>query len=431
MTELSCSLAPTLRLPRRMPSAARAVLRMLASLRHGHLLVRLPDGEEMRFGVPDGAAAVFNVHDLALFDTVLARGDVGFGEAYIDGQWDSPDLAALLGLLVANREVIAAALYGNWMALVGARLRHRFNANTRQGSRRNIMAHYDLGNDFYARWLDPTMSYSAALFTGEDGAGDVGAPAAAQRAEDGPLAGQHGDAQLADAQLAKYRRILRRLDVQPGQHILEVGCGWGGFAEVAAGEFGARVTGITLSPAQLAFARERIERAGLAERVELRLQDYRDLEGRFDHIVSIEMFEAVGEAYWATYFAKLAALLPPGGRAIVQTITMHESLYANYRSGTDFIQQHVFPGGMLPSKSLFIRGAWAGGLMVREAFAFGRDYARTLAHWLQRFDPAWPQLAGQGLDERFRRLWRFYLAYCEAGFAAGSTDVVQFELEKA
>jgi cyclopropane-fatty-acyl-phospholipid synthase len=406
MSELSARIPSLAGFGRALPASARAVMAMLQRLRGGRLALRLPDGAELHYGDGGGAMAVLTVHELSLFDAVLAKGDVAFGEAYIDGLWDSPDPAALLSLLANNREAIAEALYGRWVALVGARLRHRFNANTREGSRRNISAHYDLGNDFYAAWLDGTMSYSAALFA------------------------DSGQRDLAEAQCAKYRRILRRLDLRPGDRVLEIGCGWGGFAELAARESGARVTGITLSPAQLAYARQRIDAAGLAGQVELKLMDYRDLGGRYDAIVSIEMFEAVGEAYWPVYFAKLAELLPSGGRAVVQTITMREALYERYRSGTDFVQQHVFPGGMLSSKSLFIRGAWSKGLMVRDAFAFGADYARTLAHWARRFEVAWPAIQAQGFDERFRRLWRFYLAYCEAGFASGQTDVVQFELER-
>ena len=415
MTDITCRERPLMEMAERAPSlprAARATIAMLERIKGGRLTLHLPDGSEQHFGEAGGPAASFTVHDWSVFDAALARGDVGFGEAYVDGLWDSPDPAALLTLLVNNREAIAEALHGQWLALVGARLKHRFNANTRDGSRRNIMAHYDLGNDFYARWLDETMSYSAALFSDDDARS------------------------LADAQRAKYRRILRRLDIRPGQHILEIGCGWGGFAEVAAGEYGARVTGVTLSPAQLEYAQQRIAAAGLADSVELRLQDYRDLGGQFDAIVSIEMFEAVGEAYWPTYFEKLQALLPPGGRAVVQTITMREAHYEAYRKGTDFIQQHVFPGGMLPSKSLFIRGAWDKGLMVRDAFAFGGDYAKTLAVWAERFEDEWPEIDGQEsggkkFDEGFHRLWRFYLAYCEAGFASGQTDVVQFELERS
>ncbi len=400
---------PALR-TRSVPRSAATVLRLLGGLAHGTLDVRLPDGQHCRFG--DGTpCAHLEIGDWSVFDAVLARGDVGFAEAWIDGDWHSADPVALLTLLAANREALGRAVYGQWLGLLGARLRHLFNANTRGGSRRNIMAHYDLGNDFYRQWLDPTMSYSSALYA-DDPAG--------------------GARPLAAAQLAKYRRILRRLDVQPGQRILEIGCGWGGFAEVAAREAGALVHGLTLSPAQLEFARDRMQRAGLSGQVRLDLCDYRDLVAEpFDHIVSIEMFEAVGERWWPAYFAALDRLLAPGGRVLVQSITIRDELFARYRRGTDFIQQHVFPGGMLPSPAVFTRHAACAGFAVRDAFAFGADYARTLAVWRRSFELAWPVIAGQGFDERFRRVWLFYLAYCEAGFASGCTDVMQFELARA
>lgn len=400
---------PALR-TRSVPRSAATVLRLLGGLAHGALDVRLPDGQHCRFG--DGTpCAHLEIGDWSVFDAVLARGDVGFAEAWIDVDWHSADPVALLTLLAANREALGRAVYGQWLGLLGARLRHLFNANTRGGSRRNIMAHYDLGNDFYRQWLDPTMSYSSALYA-DDPAG--------------------GARPLAAAQLAKYRRILRRLDVQPGQRILEIGCGWGGFAEVAAREAGALVHGLTLSPAQLEFARDRMQRAGLSGQVRLDLCDYRDLVAEpFDHIVSIEMFEAVGERWWPTYFAKVAGALKPGGKAVVQSITIADDLFADYRKGTDFIQQYIFPGGMLPSRAAFRAAAARQGLTVSDEFAFGRDYARTLAEWRQAFEDNWPAIRQQGFDERFRRLWRFYLAYCEAGFLAGNIDVVQFELAHA
>ncbi|WP_228488092.1 SAM-dependent methyltransferase [Rhodocyclus gracilis] len=401
---------------------AALALTLFSGLRHGHLALQLPDGSQRHFGefateatgeqafAAEGAArlrASIVIGDWSVFDDAVHRGDVGFAEAYIDGRWQTPDLAALLTLLARNRDALQTAIYGNWRGLLAARMRHLFNANTRRGSRRNIMAHYDLGNEFYRQWLDPTMSYSSALYASPD----------------------HS---LADAQLAKYRRILRRLNVQAGDRILEIGCGWGGFAEVAAREAGAQVHGLTLSPAQLAFARERMAKAGLSDRVTLELRDYRDLKGvRYDHIVSIEMFEAVGERWWPRYFRTLRRLLAPEGRALVQTITIRDDLFARYRRGTDFIQQHVFPGGMLPSPAVFSRRAADAKLVVRDAFAFGSDYARTLAEWRETFERELPAVKAQGFDERFVRLWRFYLAYCEAGFASGSTDVVQFELAPA
>ena len=378
-----------------LPRSTRTVFELLERLRGGLLEVRLPDGSSALFG--DGeAGATLQVHDLSLFSRLLAKGDIGLAEAYLDGHWDSPDIAGLLTLLAANREVLRRALYGHWPSLLAARLRHWTHRNSRRGSRRNIMAHYDLGNDFYRLWLDETMSYSAALY------------------------GDPADS-LADAQRAKYRRILQRIGGRPGQRVLEIGCGWGGFAEAATADDLA-VTGLTLSPAQLAWAKTRVPDA------DLRLQDYRDIGERYDHVVSIEMFEAVGERWWPTYFRTLARALQPGGTAVVQSITIGDDLFAAYRRGTDFIQQYIFPGGMLPSRAVFREQAAGQGLAVRDEYAFGLDYARTLAEWRQRFEAAWPELTKLGFDETFRRLWRLYLCYCEAGFRAGSIDVVQFEL---
>ncbi|MBL8450220.1 MAG: class I SAM-dependent methyltransferase [Dechloromonas sp.] len=378
-----------------LPRSTRTVFELLERLRGGLLEVRLPDGSSALFG--DGeAGATLQVHDLSLFSRLLAKGDIGLAEAYLDGHWDSPDIAGLLTLLAANREVLRRALYGHWPSLLAARLRHWTHRNSRRGSRRNIMAHYDLGNDFYRLWLDETMSYSAALYSD---------PADS----------------LADAQRAKYRRILQRIGGRPGQRVLEIGCGWGGFAEAATADDLA-VTGLTLSPAQLAWAKTRVPDA------DLRLQDYRDIGERYDHVVSIEMFEAVGERWWPTYFRTLARALQPGGTAVVQSITIGDDLFAAYRRGTDFIQQYIFPGGMLPSRAVFREQAAGQGLAVRDEYAFGLDYARTLAEWRQRFEAAWPELTKLGFDETFRRLWRLYLCYCEAGFRAGSIDVVQFEL---
>ena len=389
-----------------LPASARPLLRLLERLDGGSLELSLPDGSCRIFAGAGPRHAAMDIRDWALFDAVLARGDIGLAEAWLDGQWESPDPAALLTLLAENRDALARALYGSAWSLFGARLRHAFNANTRAGSRRNILAHYDLGNDFYRLWLDPGMSYSSALYEGDP-----------QRP-------------LQEAQEAKNRRILSKLQATPGQRVLEIGCGWGGFAELAARD-GLAVHGITLSPSQLAYAGERMARAGLDGRARFSLTDYRDLAGRYDHIVSVEMFEAVGERWWPAWFAAVARNLAPGGRAVAQSIVIRDDLFARYRKGTDFIQQMVFPGGMLPSISAFREQAGRAGLEVREAFAFGRDYARTLAEWAKNFEAAWPQIARLGFDERFRRLWRFYLAYCEAGFAAGSTDVVQFELAHA
>ena len=389
---------PTMPLRSAQPLArdTRTVLGLLENLTSGLLEVRLPDGSCALFGEGDSVVTL-QVHDETLFARVLARGDIGLAEAYLDGQWDSPDITGLLALLARNREVLAKAVYGSWRKLLAARIRHVFNGNSRSGSKRNIMAHYDLGNDFYRLWLDPSMSYSSALYQ------------------------PHDDGSLLAAQHAKYRRILDRLQTREGDRVLEIGCGWGGFAEMAHQD-GLRVTGLTLSPAQLKWAQQRVPQA------DLRLQDYRDTREQFDHLVSIEMFEAVGEQWWPSYFTTVAAALKPGGRAVIQSIVIRDDLFATYRRGTDFIQQYIFPGGMLPSRTAFRKAAERKGLRITDEFAFGLDYARTLAEWRAAFEASWPQIAALGFDETFRRLWRLYLGYCEAGFLAGTVDVVQFEL---
>jgi len=374
----------------------RLVFSLLENIRGGMLEIRLPGGACQLFGEGEHGICL-QVHDEAMFSQILAKGDIGLAEAYLDGHWDSPDITGLLRLLASNRDALRRAVYGSWRNLLAARVRHWLNRNSRTGSKRNIMAHYDLGNDFYKLWLDPSMSYSSAVYREAD------------------------DGSLETAQHAKYRRILNCLKAAPGQNVLEIGCGWGGFAEMAVQD-GLRTTGLTLSPAQLDWAQKRVPSA------DLRLQDYRDLDEQFDHVVSIEMFEAVGERWWPTYFKTLAKALKPEGRAVVQSITIRDDIFPEYRRSTDFIQQYIFPGGMLPSRTAFRAAAAKQGLIVRAEYAFGEDYARTLAEWRHNFEASWPEIQKLGFDEPFRRLWRLYLCYCEAGFLAGNIDVVQFEL---
>jgi len=398
--------APTAQLPPPgAPPAARILFALLARLAHGELSVIDPAGRPHRFGHRTGAGArgeaVFR--DWRLARNILAGGDVAFAEAWIDGRWDTPDLPALLTVLADNQPALERAFYGHAWQRALFRFRHWLNANSRSNARRNIVAHYDLGNDFYRLWLDPTMTYSAALFGGD-------------RTQT-----------LAAAQQAKYERILGELALPPGARILEIGCGWGGFAEVAA-RAGYHVTGLSLSDAQTAYARERIARAGLADRVTLRVQDYRDERGTYDGVASIEMFEAVGERYWPAYFAAVRRALAPAGRACVQTITIDDARFERYRTQSDFIQQYIFPGGMLASPSRFAADARDAGLDVGGTHLFGGDYAETLARWLAAFDAGAGAVRAQGFDERFIRCWRFYLAYCIAGFASGSTDVAQYTL---
>jgi len=390
----------------RVPLAARLVLDVLRKIEFGGLLLKLPDGRTLEFGT-GARTAVLHVREWRVFGIIAARGDVGFAETYMDGGWSTPDLAGLLTLLAANRDAIDRAARGGVLSGAWQRLKHVLNANTRSGSRRNIAAHYDLGNDFYALWLDPSMTYSSALFDGDR------------------------TRSLEAAQQTKIRRALDRIAPRRGDHILEIGCGWGALAEIAAREYGCRVTGITLSREQLLYAQRRIARAGLADRVQFELRDYRDVQDTYDHVVSIEMIEAVGERYWPAFFATVARALAPGGRACLQAITIDDRRFERYRSGTDFIQQYIFPGGMLPSPSRVRSEASRQGLAISGEQAFGRDYAETLRRWREAFLRRLPAVRALGYDERFLRMWDFYLAYCEAGFETRCTDVHQFELTHA
>jgi cyclopropane-fatty-acyl-phospholipid synthase len=394
------------------PWAARALLGILPGLRRGCLRLQLPDGQWQVFGDAHALpAAELRLHDWRACSRILAGGDIGFAEAWRRGWVDSPDLGALFRVVLRNDRVLDHALFGSSLLRWWYRLQHGAHANTRAGSRRNIHAHYDIGNPFYALWLDRSWTYSSALFDGNP------------------------SQTLEAAQEAKYARIVARLGLKPGDRVLEIGCGWGGFAEHAARR-GIAVHGVTLSEAQLAFGTERLQRLGLAHLARLELRDYRDLGGdphadggaRYDAIVSIEMFEAVGERYWPQYFAALRRCLSPGGRALVQTITIDERHYARYRAGSDFIQQYVFPGGMLPSMPRFCAAAARGGLAVEDAHAFGPDYAETLRRWSTAFEAKLDAVRGLGLDETFIRTWRMYFAYCEAGFDERRIDVVQFLL---
>jgi cyclopropane-fatty-acyl-phospholipid synthase len=396
-------------LPADAPAAARSLLRLLKSLRVGTLDLQMPDGSQARFGQshPDGPQAAIRLLDWSVCSAALKSGDIGFAEAFIDGRWTSPDLVALLTLFLANREALESVIFGSWWGRLYFRARHLLNRNSRRGSRKNIHAHYDIGNPFYRLWLDETMNYSSALFEG-----DLTRP-------------------MAQAQRVKVRRALNEVQLQPGQRLLEIGCGWGALAEAAAGEFGASVVGVTLSDEQLAFGRERMVRHELADRVDLRLQDYRDIhDGPFDAIASIEMFEAVGRAYWGDYFRTLREHLKPGGRACIQSITIRDELFERYVRSTDFIQQYIFPGGLLPSISAFHAEAQRAGLEVVNQLAFGTDYAETLRRWRHDFLARDGQVRRLGFDTRFMRIWEFYLAYCEAAFATGNTNVVQFTLRR-
>ena len=391
------------------PAAARAVFGLMKNLKHGSLTVQLPDGSSLNFGQDHEPRAAIRLRNWNPCAAALKSGDIGFAESYIQGDWSTPDLATLLTLFIANRDEVETIVYGTWWGSLLYRAKHLFNRNSRRGSKKNIHAHYDLGNEFYRLWLDPTMNYSSAWFDGARG----------------------GD--LVQAQWAKVRRALNECDVKPGDRVLEIGCGWGALAESAARDFDATVTGVTLSSEQLAWAQQRLSKAGLAG--ELRYQDYRELnaghDGPFDAIASIEMFEAVGREYWPSFFETLKKQLKPGGRACIQSITIRDDLFERYVKSTDFIQQYIFPGGLLPSPSAFRAAAAKAGLRVVNELDFGLDYAETLRRWHASFLSADSSVRKLGFDNRFMRIWEFYLAYCEAAFATGNTSVMQFTLQHA
>ncbi|MFN4352231.1 MAG: class I SAM-dependent methyltransferase [Hylemonella sp.] len=407
---MNTTTASRLVLPRSAPASARSVLRLLERLQHGTLTLQLPDGTQLRYGNGEQPAASLVLHDWAVFGATMKSGDIGFAESYMAGQWTTSDLAALLRLFIRNRQALEDVIYGSWLGSLFYRLRHLFHRNTKTNSRKNIHAHYDLGNAFYRLWLDGTMNYSSAWFEGN-------------------LAGD-----MVAAQQAKVRRALRLVGVQPGERVLEIGCGWGALAEMAVTEFQASLTGVTLSTEQLGWGQERMSNLGAeaAARADLRLQDYRDInDGPYDAICSIEMVEAVGQEYWPTYFQSVARLLKSGGRACIQSIVIEDRLFERYLHSTDFIQQYIFPGGCLPCPAEFRRQAQAAGLKVVDELSFGPDYAETLRRWRRQFLAERTRILQLGFDERFMHLWEFYLAYCEAAFDEANIDVIQFTLQKA
>lgn len=388
------------------PAGAKLFLSLLERIQHGHLTLVTPDDTRMEFGdVHTPPGLTLKVNDWRACSRILRSGDIGFAEAYGAGWIESPDVAGLLRLALRNEQVLERAVFGGALARCWYRLRHLLRPNTRSGSKRNIHAHYDLGNDFYSLWLDPSWTYSNALFNGDF------------------------TLSLQVAQARKYQRIIDTLGLRAGDHVLEIGCGWGGFAEQAAKQ-GIHVHGLTISPSQLKHAQERISSLGLEDRVELELRDYRDIDGIYDAVVSIEMFEAVGEKYWPGYFSALSRRLRPGGKALVQTITIGERHFERYRSSTDFIQQYIFPGGMLPSVERFIQQAARAGLATSDIHAFGPDYAETLRRWDKQCSARRQAISEQGFDAHFQRIWHLYFAYCEAAFDEGRTNVVQFLLAK-
>lgn len=373
----------------------------LQGLEAGRLELTTPDGRSYAFeGGRPGPDARLELRDWRALSSLAARGDIGFTEGYRAGRWDTDNLQNLIALALQNDRVVGRYLFGGFLSQMGSRLLYLTRLNSLRGSKKNIHAHYDLGNDFYSLWLDPGMTYSSALF-------------------------RHPGEDIVDAQNNKYDRIIDRMDMTSGR-VLEIGCGWGGFAERALGRGDYDMRGITLSNEQHDYARHRL--GGTADIV---LEDYRHQSGQYDRIVSIEMFEAVGEKYWPSYFSQIGRLLRPGGKAVVQTITIEDNRFARYRRGGDVIRSYIFPGGMLPSPQAFGQSAAAAGLRETNRFFFGQDYARTLEIWLQNFDRRIDDVKALGFDDAFIRLWRLYLAGCIAGFRTGRIDVMQTELSHA
>lgn len=389
-----------------LPRYFAQVFERARKINHGRLDFVLPDGRRFRaVGGKAGSVAEIAVHNPDCFARLIREGDLGFCDAYLEGWWSTPDLQAFMDFIHHDNEVIYDGFPGMGLVRAYERLRHWMNRNSRKQARRNISHHYDLGNEFYAMWLDDTMTYSSALF-------------------------KTGQESLEKAQIAKYESMIDQMGVKPGDHVLEIGCGWGGFAEYAAKERGLRVTGLTISEEQLKFARERIEKAGVSDLVEFRLQDYRDERGIYDGIASIEMFEAVGEAYWPAYFDTLRDRLRPGAQATLQIITIEDRRWDTYRKGVDFIQKYIFPGGMLPSPMALGKEIDRAGLRVANSLAFGQSYSQTLRRWHETFNAKWDQIADLGFDDRFRRMWNFYLTSCAGAFQSGNCDVVQITVAR-
>lgn len=383
------------------PWFARTLFKLLMRIEHGSLFIRLPNDRCVRFDSNNsGPIAKLHLKNWKLPRKVALGGTIGVAESYMDEDWDSPDVTAMLEFFLINRSIYGDVASQSPIINFIENARHWFNKNTKSGSQKNISAHYDLGNEFYSLWLDPSMTYSSAIY--EDGANSLEA-----------------------AQDAKYRYLAENMGVTKNSHILEIGCGWGGFAEYVAREFGAKITGLTISKEQLAYAENRIKKAGLSHLVDFKFQDYRDETGKYDHVASIEMFEAVGEEYWPDYFSKINQCLKPGGTAGLQIITIRNAAFEDYRRRPDFIQRYIFPGGMLPSPDALSRVTNEHGLTLSSERIFGKDYARTLMEWRLVFWDKWEEVKKLGFDQRFKRMWEFYLFYCEAGFETESIDVRQ------
>jgi cyclopropane-fatty-acyl-phospholipid synthase len=383
------------------PKPYHRFFKALRRISHGQIIIKTPEGSFVCFkGEQSGPEAHMDVHKWSAFDALIQRGEIGFAESYMNGEWDSKDLPNLIMFGLANTDSLERYFYGRpWYAL-WLRFCDLWNQNTLTGSQRNIAKHYDLGNDFYELWLDKSMTYSCALFNGNH------------------------SMSLEEAQAAKYRRILSKLALEPGAHIVDIGCGWGGFLEFAARE-GMHVTGITISQTQKAYAEDRIRRQGLDHLARVELKDYRQIGGQFDGLVSIGMFEHVGELYWPVYFETVKSLLKPGGSAMIQSITIDENVFARSHHKRGFVEELIFPGGCAPPREAFLQQARLAGLSCHDVFSFGKDYAHTLKRWLQRFESKRAQVRALGYDHAFIRLWRFYLASCIASFTIERNNVMQ------
>lgn len=389
-----------------LPRYFEAVFAKSVDMKNGRLDMVLPDGRIFRAeGAGQGPVAEIHIHNVDVFARLIREGDLGFSEAYLDGWWSTPDLQAFLDLVHAGNDDIYDGFLGLKIARAYERFRFWLQSNSKSQARKNISYHYDLGNDFYKLWLDDTMTYSSALF-------------------------QTGQESLEAAQIAKYASMVDQMGAQPGDHVLEIGCGWGGFAEYAARERGLKVTGLTISREQHDYAVDRIARAGLSDQVEIKMQDYRDETGLYDGIASIEMFEAVGEKYWPVYFKTLRDRLKPGKQATLQIITVQHRRWQIYRNTVDFIQKYIFPGGMLPSPVVLREEVQKAGLEVAGSIEFGESYSQTLRRWYYTFNDRWDEVAALGFDDRFRRMWNFYLTSCAATFHFRNCDVTQITVRK-
>ena len=389
-----------------LPRYFARVFDLVGKLNSGRVDFILPDGRRFRAeGLKPGPVAEVTINNPDVFARLVREGDLGFCDAYLDGWWTTPDLQAFMDFIHADNDDMYDGFPG--MALVRAweKARFWFQSNTKRQALKNISYHYDLGNDFYSLWLDDTMTYSSALFN-------------------------TSQESLEKAQIAKYASMVDQMGVKPGDHVLEIGCGWGGFAEYAAKERGLKVTGLTISKEQLEYAQKRIKSKGLSDKVNLKLQDYRDETGVYDGVASIEMFEAVGEKYWPVYFDKIKQCLKPGKQATLQIITIQDARWEVYRKSVDFIQKYIFPGGMLPSPSVLRKEVHKAGLSVQHSIEFGKSYSQTLRRWFEVFNNKWDNINAMGFDDRFRRMWNFYLTSCAATFESGNCDVTQITLQK-